>query len=223
MRKNLNEYAVAAAAAGVAVLALHPAAAAHVVYTPASQEIPLYFPLDLDVNNDGIVDFQFVNTYISSDFGGELFLERKHSQQNGAVKGPTDREDKLTAAALPFGTVVGPDQTFVDNQAQMAFACKDSTFCDTEGPWGRAPNRYLGLEFVINHEVHYGWARLTVFAHPGGAYITATLTGYAYETVAGRPITTGQTGETFDHSSIEPRTSLGGEWSLGRLALGASD
>jgi len=54
-------------------------------------------------------------------------------------------------------------------------------------------NRYLGLKFAIRGRIHYGWARLSVTITHGRPYITATLTGFAYETVANRPIITGHT------------------------------
>jgi len=51
--------------------------------------------------------------------------------------------------------------------------------------------RYLGLEFLINGEVHFGWARLTVTCKD--LRVLATLSGYAYETVPNTPIIAGQT------------------------------
>ena len=53
------------------------------------------------------------------------------------------------------------------------------------GPWAKASNKYLGLKFLIDGEVHYGWARLTVMKR------YTTVTGYAYETVANQPIRAG--------------------------------
>jgi hypothetical protein len=67
--------------------------------------------------------------------------------------------------------------------------------------------RYLGLMFHIKGKIHYGWARLS-FPNPQGA----TLTGYAYETIAGKPIVTGRT--TMVEDDGVPALTLGG------LALG---
>jgi hypothetical protein len=50
----------------------------------------------------------------------------------------------------------------------------------------------MGLEFKINGQVHYGWAYLEIYAAAPGTFNT-TLKGFAYETVPGRAITTGQT------------------------------
>ena len=59
------------------------------------------------------------------------------------------------------------------------------------GPWANVQHRYLGLKFFINGKVHYGWARLNV--HWYVPDVSGTLTGYAYETVPGKSIITGQT------------------------------
>jgi len=53
-------------------------------------------------------------------------------------------------------------------------------------------HRYLGLRFAIHGKTHFGWTRLDVIMS-SDAHIQATLTGYAYETVANRPIVTGKT------------------------------
>jgi hypothetical protein len=59
------------------------------------------------------------------------------------------------------------------------------------GPWKNVRKRYLGLKFLIKGKTHYGWARLNVTI--SGDVINATLTGYAYETVAVKAIITGKT------------------------------
>jgi hypothetical protein len=57
------------------------------------------------------------------------------------------------------------------------------------GEWAYATNRNLGLKFSIQGETHYGWARLSVYVVKGRPYVRSTLTGYAYETIAGRGFT----------------------------------
>jgi hypothetical protein len=85
----------------------------------------------------------------------------------------------------------------------------------SSGPWKNVKNRYVGVQFRIKGETHYGWARLSVTMHRDGTYgISAVLTGYAYETIANRPIIAGKTKGT-DESTVEPAT-------LGHLARGAA-
>jgi hypothetical protein len=88
------------------------------------------------------------------------------------------------------------------------------------GLWYDARDRYLGLKFKIGSETHYGWARLSVV----GNYrtITATLTGYAYETISGKAIIAGATkgpddaGPTASLNTPTPEPAT-----LGVLAMGA--
>jgi hypothetical protein len=94
--------------------------------------------------------------------------------------------------------------------------------------WFSATNRYLGLKFKIKGKIHFGWARLSVV---GRQRITATLTGYTYETIPGKAIKAGQTKGTADNPSngdLGPGASLTNPIpdtpqpaSLGMLALGA--
>jgi hypothetical protein len=83
------------------------------------------------------------------------------------------------------------------------------------GPWMGNKTRYLGLKFFINGKAHYGWARVKVAqAIDGSPRLSATITGYAYETVANKAITTGKE-KGPDAASIQPAT-------LGHLARGSS-
>jgi len=87
------------------------------------------------------------------------------------------------------------------------------------GQWLPTKNRYLGLRFVIKGQIHYGWARATASQtskRMGNTSITATLTGYAYETVPNKPIITGKT-EGPDVITMQPDVRPG---SLGGLARG---
>ena len=106
-------------------------------------------------------------------------------------------------------------------------ALSDSGF--HSGPWTNARHHYLGFEFLVAGELHFGWARLNVGDRTDFVgHFGATLTGYAYETVPNRPIQAGQTQSDDDMGSFVPQT-LVPEGSpvlkpatLGLLAEGAS-
>ena len=69
------------------------------------------------------------------------------------------------------------------------------------GAIGSAPHqRYLGLEFQINGQTHYGWAELSTYGRTGVNF----LYGFAYETIAGKGIQTGQTMDSPDELGIGP-------------------
>jgi hypothetical protein len=84
------------------------------------------------------------------------------------------------------------------------------------------------VKFKIHGRNHFGWARLTVFENGYG--LQATLTGYAYETIANKAIIAGRTKGANDAASEDfgPGASLTNPIpdtpqpaSLGVLALGA--
>ena len=135
------------------------------------------------------------------------------------------------AAAVPWGVVIGngPERSFQSQALPMDSSNSIYYFggggtVNSFGPWGKGrkfTGPYLGFKFLIDGEVHYGWARVNVQAN--FLKLSATLTGYAYETVANRPILTGFTHGQVDAGSdasqqVQPPVA----GSLGQLASGAS-
>jgi hypothetical protein len=227
-------YALAASAAGVGALALAQPAEARIVYTKAHQRIGVNGTYSLDLNHDGVVDF-----LIQEWPGGSVQLNFNEVLAKEAL-GNAVQGSGVTASALNAGGQIGPSQRFVSGGLYgegMAFFSRTSYSGKTfvGGPWANVTNRYLGLKFRIHGKIHYGWARLSVSIPKKGCLIVATLTGYAYETIAGKPIRAGQTGSAPDQStaSLNPaKVSLPNPSAdsipavlkparLGMLALGA--
>jgi hypothetical protein len=205
--KKLTAYVLAAGAAGVSLLAAQPAEA-EIVYTPANTAIGPRSSIELDLNHDGVNDF-LLSRWLYGN-GSHLTVDQQ-APANGILG---------HGAALPAGVRIGPKGAFV-GYASMASDVTISGESFSDGPWKDARNRYLGLKFSINGEAHYGWARLTVTAKGG---ISATLTGYAYETVANRPILAGQTSGSEVAVAIDPQKELAPSQpcaTLGMLARGA--
>jgi hypothetical protein len=100
-----------------------------------------------------------------------------------------------------------------------------------KGQWANGgkgvKNRYLGLKFQINGKTQFGWARLTVKWSGPPFNFAATLTGYAYETIAGKSIIAGKTKGPDNDSTgdrVNPavfRVPTPNPTSLGLLAIGA--
>ena len=208
VHQQLNMYARAASAAGVGILALATPAEARIVYTPAHHVIAEGGHYGLDVNHDGITDFtlQAQITHTTSYSGFYANLSAIPTAGNG-VEGWTGYAP--WASALKAGGRIGPQQYFPGKV--MAVYC--SPFCSggPSGSWVNVNKRYLGLKIKISGKIHYGWARLNVTVK--GSSIVASLTGYAYETIPGKPIKAGQTKED-ENAAIQPV-------SLGQLAKGA--
>ena len=68
--EHLNMYALAAGAAGVGMLAMAQPAAAKIIYTRAHINIGFDQAIPLDLNHDGIADFELGEGYGDSSNGG---------------------------------------------------------------------------------------------------------------------------------------------------------
>jgi hypothetical protein len=222
LNHHLGLYALAAGAAGAAMTAA-PALEASVVYTPANIRLS-NGKLGIDLNHDGVVDF-----YLSNKGSGTAccFYTRSlnvdgafvGSSQNGVIG------VGRYANALKAGQAIGPKQLFLFAPMIMATAFNDSnSFFFVNGPFANTTNRFLGLEFTLNGQKHYGWARFSVVKagfNGSTPVVVATLTGYAYETDANEAIAAGQTtGATT--VAANPAEEADRAATLGALALGAS-
>jgi hypothetical protein len=208
IQRQLNMYALAASAAGVGILASALPAEAEIVYTPAHHKITHGGSFKLDLNHDGITDFTLINTFSTTTSTFRSNLSARPAAGNGAEGWTGFRP---YASALKLGAEIGPADYFPGKQ--MASVNVGPAAVYYVGSWVNVKNRYLGLSFKIKGKIHYGWARLSVQVE--NHTVVGTLTGYAYETVAGKPIKAGQTKEDDDTATIQPA-------SLGHLARGAS-
>ncbi len=223
---QLNMYALAASAAGVGVLALAQPAEAKIVYTKTHQKIPPNTHYALDLNQDGITDFTLANfSHKGTCSGwpcsaGEIWVTIPHGN---FVRGYVRSSGELFgsfASAFPAGVEIQGNKKFLPKLCRLSTCNATMAISETNptsggeilGPWMNAKNRYLGLKFAIRRRVHYGWARLTTSC--ADYQCKATLTGYAYETVANKPIITGKT-KGPDVITVQPPA-------LGHLAQGAS-
>jgi hypothetical protein len=225
LNRQLNTYAQVASAAGVTVLALAAASEAKVVYTETNQVTHTGIPLYIDLNHDGIKDFLLRTSFYRGSSGLQVGLAASgyRNAKNvvaGRRVGSSGGYFFSAASALPAGARIGPKVDFSVRSPLMAMELFDGigSQYSYQGAWAGkgegVSDRYLGLKFVVGDEVHYGWARLSVTLghHRQSDDVSATLTGYAYETVPDRPIIAGQTTGP-DVITVQPET-------LGALALG---
>jgi len=224
LNQQLNMYALAASAAGVGLLAAQPAEA-KIVYTPAHAKVVQ--PVPIDLNHDAIVDFNLVRqgtivgtnvvysllacqfTFKTSNGGPDCLSTNTNAIRAVVSKG------RLSGAALRGGAKIQGGDRFT-TFAYLGTVVRTYSHAYWQGPWlngGKGvKNRYLGLKFKIKGRVHFGWARITVTTTSHN--FTATLTGYAYETIPGKAIIAGATTDP-DVTTVSPA-------SLGHLAAGAS-
>jgi len=213
LHQRLNSYALAASAAGVSALALAQPAEAKIVYTKASIEIAPGNTLSLDLNHSRKTEFSFSNhTSTTRSVHSTLFRDNFGVSPQGG-NGVLNH-----ASVLGSGVQIGPKGQFQSSTQRLVYfqqlcltefgTCRSSTV----GNWKNVARGYLGLKFFIQGKAHYGWARFNVTVTHKGIY--ALLTGYAYETIADKPIITGKT-KGPDVITIQ-------DASLGHLARGAS-
>ena len=221
---QLHMYALAASAAGVSFIALAQPAQGKIVYTAAHVKIGSggVGSYDLDLNHDGVTDFT-LSTAASCDIVRCFysFNVRGRARSNGiAFKGRGQGRD--LAQALPQGAVIGVQRHF-GSLGGMADATYFATGKDyVTGHWIDATNRYLGLTFHVHGATHYGWARLSVKVIKQPWSVSATLTGYAYETIPNKSIIAGQTKGLEDVGVEESRNRPAPQYpTLGALAMGA--
>jgi len=217
--KKLLGYAALAGASGVGILALVQPAEAEVVFTPAHQIISGFNgPFLLDLNGDGIADFSFGTYFSSTLISGKATLQVYGIAKTNQILGER-RHHIAFASALPPGVEVGPNAKFAASNTLMGGATFRAGHTSYFGPWaprgGQRKDRFVGLKFVIDGQIHFGWARFNVrIRPPNKGTLDAVLTGYAYETDVNTPI---ETGQTSGPESAEARPGT-----LGQLALGAA-
>ena len=217
LEKSLLAYAAAASAAGVGLLACAQPAEGRVIFTKAHQQIAVGATVPLDLNHDGLTDFNLKDVYFATGTPGTFVntLSAAPAAQGNNIWGHIIYK-KGYASALYAGIPIGPKGRFLMGTGLMANNALRASSCT--GPWADVKDRYLGFKFGIKGQTHFGWARLNVSCSSQGA-LGPLLTGYAYETVAGRPIFTGRKrgrDEANDSSSFASSSTLG------RLAQGAS-
>ena len=218
LNRKMAAYAIAAGAASVTIAAMAistEGAQGSIVFTPAHVFLGGLGEthLNIDLNQDGINDFTLMMTN----------TQYVQTSQAFSVEGGSFRDDPAVGnSAMPSplakGSDIGALKNFQSGNKILAWgrfvAHSGHSGYTSKGPWIKtAPDSYLGVRFLINGETHYGWVRMTVVA--SSTQVQATITGYAYETVANQPLRAGQ-GATKSHAAgIHPA-------SLGALSLGAA-
>lgn len=188
-------YKALALLVGVGMLAFAGQAQAKVIFTPVDVKIGIggvdSYPLDL--NGDGTTDYtiqQIVYTApcdLQGDIATFWAMEEVAGVQNRAV---VTLPSGSSAAALPAGALIDSSRPFAFGVETMAVYYSGPNCEDEGGNWDNVTDLFLGLKFQIQGKTHYGWARLSVQHVPSSGF-TATLTGWAYQTIANRGLTTG--------------------------------
>jgi hypothetical protein len=221
LNRQLSIYALAASAAGVNTMALSQAAEAKIVYTPTRVKIAPLQPYGINFDNSqGKPNLHLLWNGTASGHSSLI----AYANTGGVAYKPSSRR-KPYESAIFAGGKIGPERTFSKPGPRMASHSREGE--SWLGPWANGgkgvKDRYLGVKFKIAGKFHYGWTRITVTTGPRDRGFTGMiLTGYAYETIPGRPIIAGATkGPEDAESSASPSTPSSEPTTLGVLALGA--
>lgn len=222
-QQQLTAYALAATAAGVSILALTGRSEGEIVYKQTHRVISNGVNFNLDLTGDGTVDLTIENKHhhhcTSDSFcSSTQFLNVKMAGANQVVY------NVYGAVAMKPGMQIGPKNVWRGATQNMAVMLGSFGTSGIGGSWVNVKDRFMGVKFEIKGQTHFGWVRLNVQVQVP-QIITATLTGYAYETTANQPITAGQT-KGPDNTTVKgPTDSLAAPsrepMTLGMLALGA--
>jgi hypothetical protein len=228
--RRLATYALAAGAAGVSVAASAQAPKENsIVFTPTllafvgekHESLP---PIMIDLNGDGITD-------ITIGAAGSGFSSNGSTYSGGFATWGAAAGGGGIEAAQAQGREIGPARNFarggllLESQYLLRHQQRNSR---CRGPF-RAPyheplTAYLGVEFQISGETHYGWVRLTTACGEGSGgfgFVVGTVTGYAYNSVAGMPIRAGQISDVGSESDSESPSADAAPATLGALGLGS--
>jgi hypothetical protein len=234
LNRQIAHYSIAAAVAGVSMLALAEPAAAEVVVTRETIPIPLTpidmrHPVKISMANNGVDNFTFHLTNSPPNSG------RSSSFRSLALVGATSNAAPIYQgyfiAPLPRGAKIGASAGFSPFESAVEQSLAGVSGRGFRGYWGgNLKDHYVGVRFSIAGQTHYGWIRLTVTTNPDphGPAMSAKITGYAYETVPNKTILAGtaaiaaaatekSSAEVQSPKNIQNQTGP----SLGMLALGA--
>jgi hypothetical protein len=142
---------------------------------------------DLDLNNDGINDFEFRVIAISSRGGGERPIS------SSSVIVSTLSDSNGNQVAVDSGRIRILDSLASIGNAAETWASGVSNLLGTGVAWAR-DTAYLGLKLIKGSDTFYGWVRLANVRRTGGRLAaTMTILDYAYDSTPNHRIFAGQT------------------------------
>lgn len=199
MKKNYkistNQKLAAYSTMAAALMAQGLQVGAEVVYTDIEDvTLEIGDVYDIDVDGDGTLDFHFAVSSVTGSngtwsfgtaFGMYTGVGGTLNQAMGTVGAYYNYASNLNA-----GDSIGPDGPWLAYTSVYNAAVIASNFYGISyGQFPGAGEGYMGIQFEISGNVHYGWVRLE--SDINDVYIT--LMDMAYENVADTPIEAGAT------------------------------
>lgn len=142
--------------------------------------------IDIDMDGDGVADFQLTNILRSDPFGSKEISAA--GVQPASLIGTRSGVDAILANPFASGEIIiGTD--LIGTTARLASQGKNPS-----GLWQNGVASYLGLRFENGSGQHVGWAAIqTDLTNPADG-ASMTLLGYAYQCDSSASIQAGDTG-----------------------------
>lgn len=140
---------------------------------------------DLDLNNDGIVDFKI--NYTSN---GPSFKLMINANSSNAIAGTYLNPPYKYPSVLEANAEIGADFPFTWVTGNYQTLATSGYFGAPYGYWFGAVDGYMGLRLKLGTSDYYGWLRMDV-AENGRSFL---VKDYAYESTPGDSILAGNTG-----------------------------
>ncbi len=187
--------------------------ASKIVYTDVNPDsVILKSEIDsfkLDLNNDGITDFEFDRFHIV--LCDDNFLGTWAYESNLYIKPASGNNSIMTSGsnfplALDSSTAIAKDslwattsQVLLDGATYATGHCI-TTLPTIHGYWLNVSDKYIGFKFIKANNTYYGWARLSSsYSRAPLPYHNLIVDGqlilkdYAYNSIPDQPILAGQT------------------------------
>lgn len=196
LAEKLKSYSLLAGS----IVASSFAAQGQIIYTDIVPDVelggsvPTSYPAltthDIDMNNDGEVDFK-VTMNIKAPLGNDFsFFEKMDAANN-----PSNLIHSYTIEYVPFAFKDNLGDSIPFGPSFYGFINVNFAF-QTAGVvsyiWNNQTDKYVGVRFMDGTDNYYGWVRLDV--NTNGTVPNIVIKDYAYEQTPGDKIAAGDTG-----------------------------
>ncbi len=183
----------------ITVMLFSASANAQIVYTDVNPDVTYNTNggvYALDLNNDGITDFNITFTTSTINAGTNRYIR---ITPLGANKVGNDLSYPYPSA-LSLNTLIdsssftwlGTANQHLISRIRFQPPQGGAPVWQFRGNWNGASNKYIPLQLDLSSQKYYGWARLDAAANA----ISFTVKDYAYNTVPNQSILAGQTTTT---------------------------
>lgn len=183
LQKKLQSYAALAGALTVPALA-----SGQIVYHDFEPDIAVMAgdSFDLDLNNDGIVDFT-LHSFVNAGAFTKAEVYVNSALDSNAVDASIGPLGYYYPKVLATSDLIDVNNSWIAPIPYATFVINYTTG-NAYGNWSGTDNGYMAMRFAVGANLHYGWLRMDVSVD--GSKIT--LKDYGYNSTPGEGIKAGE-------------------------------